>query len=255
MGRYYTKQGYALLATDEASEGHWFGGEPYHLGAECPVCKIPLILLADLNCEPFRSREQAKLFHELERLPLYYCWRCSANNLSYQMPAPGRVRILRNEGRPQGNDFPYPGFPGQFPRRPVKVVPIPYDTAKLLALSQEVDPEWLSPEDRDLLASRMRALRHEHFSKNDINRHQIGGLLNLIQGHESVACPNPGCGAHKSCAQVYELAVIHDDPASGLPMVEAMEEFRETGSFNEWVQVIYWVCDECLTIAASNRCD
>jgi hypothetical protein len=52
-----------------------------------------------------------------------------------------------------------------------------------------------------------------------------------------------------------ELALICDDPKSGLPMVESMQEFSETGSFNEWVQLVYWVCEECLTIAVSNRCD
>ena len=52
-----------------------------------------------------------------------------------------------------------------------------------------------------------------------------------------------------------ELAVIHNDPHAGLPMIESAEKLSDPSWFNEWVQVVYWVCEECLTIAASNRCD
>lgn len=76
MSSNYTQQGYTIVATEDESSRHWFGGEPYHSGAKCPVCKIPLLLLADLDCLALREKEAARLFHELDRLPLYYCWRC-----------------------------------------------------------------------------------------------------------------------------------------------------------------------------------
>ena len=75
-----------------------------------------------------------------------------------------------------------------------------------------------------------------------------------------VACPNPKCEWHKFAklglgSAMKELAVIHNDPWSGLPMVEPVDALEDPSHANEWVQVVYWVCDDCLTIAASNRCD
>lgn len=189
MSNYYTKQGFALIQDDSAAEGHWFGGKPYHKGAMCPVCKVPLLLIADLASAPFRAIENARLFSDLDRLPLYYCWRCCADHLSYRVVKPDKVEVLRNEGSPQGDDFPYKDFPEQFPRKPVRLVTIQYETAKLLALSQEIGDDWLSNADRHSITEQLRVLRHDGFSARDINRHQIGGLLGSIQGHERVGCP------------------------------------------------------------------
>ena len=263
MSWYYTKQGYALIAAEDSEQGHWIGGAPAHSGAECPVCRVPLLLLADLNCVWIRQYEEAKLFQQLDRLPLYFCWKCSADDLSYQVVSSTRVRIFGNLGKPQGEDFPYANFPDQFKRCPAKLVPIPYELAKLLAVAQEVGPEWLSGDDTAAVSAGIAGLRHDGFSQTDVNRHQVGGLLPLIQGHESPECPNPKCKNHKLAHEGYgvrmlELAVIHDDPRSGLPMVERAEPGGEgpcPTQFNEWVQVVYWVCEECLTLAASNRCD
>jgi hypothetical protein len=85
-------------------------------------------------------------------------------------------------------------------------------------------------------------------------------LLNLIQGHEYLVCPNPDCEHHqlakRGCGtRMKELAVIHNDPHSGLPMCERREDLRQPSAFNEFIQVVYWVCEECLTLTASNRCD
>lgn len=252
------KQGYALLATDLDTEGHWFGGEPYHKGAKCPVCKIPLLLIADLSCIPFRGIETGDLFYRYDRLPLYYCWRCCADGLSYRLLKRDAIEVFRSEGSPQGNDFPYEGFPEQFPRTTIRKVPIPYEIARLLAIAQEIDASWLSEGDRQLLAEGLRSLRHANFSLHDINRHQLGGLINCIQGHELIGCPNVKCKRHQKTGCLHkmkELANIQNDPQSGLPMVELLGEFRKPSNFNEWVQLVYWVCEECLSIVVSNRSD
>jgi len=257
---HYIRQGYALLATDSLAEGHWFGGKPSQAGAECPICRIPLLLIADLDCQVFREREHARLFHELNRLPLYYCWRCAAERLSYRVVRPDKIEVLQNNGQPAGPDFPYRSYPDHFPRTPVKTVQIHYQTAKLLVIQQEIGEEWLSENDKQLLFDGLKSLRHDAFANYDINRHQIGGLVSLIQSHERIQCPNPQCRLHatyyeSSNARMKELAVIHNDPCSGLPMMEALAELEESSDFNEWVQLVYWVCEECLTIAVSNRCD
>ena len=258
MSYYYTKQGYAMLA-DESSSTHYFGGENRHAGAICPVCEIPLLLLVDLDCVSLREKENTKLFSELERLPLYYCWKCCAEKLSYQVHG-APVKVFRNEGKPQGDDFPYAGFPKEFQRRSVKLVPIPYEMAKLLAVAQEIDEYWLAEHDKKAIQDELQNLRHPWFSRSSINRHQIGGLLYLMQGHEYIVCPNPDCKNHQAAKKIsgtrmMELAVIHNDPHSGLPMIESLEELPKPSDFNEFTQVVYWVCEECLTIATSNRCD
>jgi hypothetical protein len=255
---YYTKQGYAVV-TDNSPSPHYFGGEAYHQGAICPVCRIPLLLLADLDCLSLRKAEQKKLFLELDRLPLYYCWKCCAEKLSYQI-SNGSLKVFKNEGKPQGEDFPYADFPKSFEKRPVKLVPIPYETAKLLAVAQEIDSYWLAEQDLAAIQKGLESLRHSSFSKSCFNPHQIGGLLNLAQGHEYVVCPNPACEHHKLAKQGYgtrmmELAAIHNDPYSSLPMSETLQEISKPSDFNEFIQVVYWVCDKCLTISTSNRCD
>jgi hypothetical protein len=258
MGYYYTEQGYAIVAEDSGSQ-HYFGGENYHDGAICPVCKIPLLLLADFDCSSLRKLESAKLFSELNRLPLYYCWKCCAEDLSYQVRG-GSITIFKNKGKPQGDDFPYAAFPKSFARRAVTLKPVPYETAKLLAVAQEIDAYWIKEQDKKAIQDGLANLRHNYFSKSSFNRHQIGGLLNLMQGHEYTVCPNPDCKHNQmakkfSGARMMELAVIHNDPHSGLPMTESLEELSKPTDFNEFTQVVYWVCTECLTIAASNRCD
>ena len=243
----------------DSSSTHYFGGENRRAGAICPVCKIPLLCLADLDCVSLRDKENGKLFSELDRLPLYYCWKCCAEKLSYQIRG-DRVKVFRNEGKPRGDDFPYANFPAEFERRTVRLLPIPYETAKLLAVAQEIDEYWLTEQDKQELQVKLEHLRHAFFSKNYFNRHQVGGLLGLIQGHEHIECPNPECKNHPaanrfSAPRMKELAVLQNDPHSGLPMIETLEELSAPSSFNEFIQVVYWVCEECLTIAASNRCD
>ena len=114
------------------------------------ICDRPLLLLADLDCTQIRTSEDAKLFHSLDRLPLYYCWRCCAEHLTYLIIDGTRIRVLNNEGKNEGEDFPYEEYPRLFPKRPVKLVPIDYGLGKLLAIYQEVDKYWLSEEDRGI---------------------------------------------------------------------------------------------------------
>jgi hypothetical protein len=52
-----------------------------------------------------------------------------------------------------------------------------------------------------------------------------------------------------------ELAVLFNDPLSGLPMIETIESMKKPLRWNEWIQVVFWICEECLAISASNRCD
>ena len=256
MDWHYMRQAYAMVAVSGIETGHWFGGEAYHWGSRCPECKNPLLLLADIDCRKIRNLEKAKLFHAFNRLPLYYCWRCEGATLSYAVIDEKRIKIIEHTGEKAPSDFPYENYPISFPRRPISLVPIDYNLAKLLALYQEVGPDWLSEEDKQIIQHEIKKLRHSEFTTNDINRHQLGGLLRLIQEHERIGCPNRHCRNHiEDRNHMKELAVLFNDPVSGLPMIETIESVKEWPHWNEWLQVIFWICEECLTITASHRCD
>jgi hypothetical protein len=53
------------------------------------------------------------------RLPLYYCWQCCADHLTYMVIDGKRIKVLRNEGAREGDDFLYPNFPDSFPSRSI----------------------------------------------------------------------------------------------------------------------------------------
>jgi hypothetical protein len=51
-------------------------------------------------------------------------------------------------------------------------------------------------------------------------------------------------------------AAISNDPPSGLPMVETMNDVKKNkGHFDYSVQVIFHICRGCLTLHAGNQCD
>jgi hypothetical protein len=260
MSVYYIKQGYALAATDGNETGHWFGGEICSDGACCPGCRNHLLLLADIDCKQLRALETAKLFQKYDRLPLYFCWRCDAAVISYSIIDSKQIKVLRYEGEKGDSDFPYNDYPISFPRRPISLMPIDYHLAKLLSFCQEIDEYWLSDEDLKLLEDGISKLRHNKFGRGNTNRHQLGGLLRLIQKHRFMGCPNSCCKRHKqfyedkalNCS-MKELAVIFNDPISGLPMVDPVDPSGDQEQWDPYVQVVFYVCDECLAITAMSQ--
>jgi hypothetical protein len=262
MSFYYIKQGYALIAINDTETGHWFGGNTEHEGAICPGCRNSLLLLANIDCTKLRTLEKAKLFQGIDRLPLFYCWRCEGAIISYSIIDSKHIKVLKHYGEKASSDYPYDNYPKSFDRQPISLIPIDYSLAKLLAIFQEVDRFWLSDEDLQLIKAGIAKLRHNKFGRADINRHQFGGLLRLIQPHDKLGCPNSYCKNHKlfidgfeqdSCMR--ELAVICNDPISGLPMVDSIDPSGSQNDFNEFVQVVFYICDECLTITVRHQCD
>ncbi len=196
----------------------------------------------------------------MDRLPLYYCWRCEGAELSYTIANPKEINILKMKGKKGPSDFPYEKYPRSFRRQPISISLIDYNLSKLLALCQEVGFDWLSDEDKQIITDGMKELRHSGFSIKDFNRHQLGGVVRLIQPRARIGCPNPECEKHRLFFEdgftgyhMKELAVLFNDPVSGLPMVEAQENRDDSAKFNEWIQVIFWICEDCLAITAANR--
>jgi len=250
---YQILPGYQVRLAKRSPHDHWQGGAAYHQGAVCPICDRPLLLLWDLACSDPRFAVGGRpLFKNLERLPLYYCWTCSAE-MDYRIVTPNRIKVLKNQGEFQGKHFPYKNYPLQFPRRPIelnRLIEMPEAAQKIVSSCFGCDR---------IPASGKKALekwlgRKVKFAF-DIWWHQLGGLPWLAQGPERIVCPNKQCSwSHRGWAMKI-LAVVMNDPPSGLPMVETIEEVKKDhGHFNNQVQVIFHVCRGCLTLHAANRC-
>jgi hypothetical protein len=112
------KTRFRVYAAKRSGGDHWSGGPAYHRGATCPVCRIPLLLLWDINCND--PRFPPRTFGPLERLPLYFCWGC-VNDVCYQVVDGKRIRIhpVPRTFRNPGPYFPYKPYPKSFERRPL----------------------------------------------------------------------------------------------------------------------------------------
>jgi hypothetical protein len=245
--------GFRVRVAKRSRYDHWQGGSALEGGAVCPVCDRPLLLLWDLNClDPrFHIRGRPR-FKDLERLPLYYCWPCCAE-MDYRVVERNRVEVLRNQGTAQGKDFPYKNYPLQFDRQPIELDRLD----EMPRRAQEVvntamgDPVPALGK-RELAKWLGRPVRYGF----DIWWHQLGGLPSLVQGPEQIVCPNKTCSWSRRGWAMKILAVIINDPPSGLPMVETMQEVNKNkGRFNKYVQVVFHVCRGCLTLHVGNRCD
>ncbi len=250
---YHFLPGFRVKPTNTSSQNHWLGGPAQHKGAKCRACNRPLLLLWDIDCSDPRFQVRGRsIFKTLTRLPLYYCWTC-AGEFDYLVTEPGRVRILKSKGKYQGDDFPYKRFPVYFERQAIELdllanIPraakraLEADSFKKLPKSTKTALEkWLG-----------RPVRDEY----DSWRHQFGGRPWLIQGEERIVCANKQCFRNRRKLAMRVLASIINDPLGGLPMLETAEQVRASnGFFNSWVQVVFHICPNCLSIHAANRCD
>jgi hypothetical protein len=173
--------------------------------------------------------------------------------MDYRVINQKRVAVLANKGTVQGKDFPYKKYPLQFQRHPIELdslheLPKPAQRVVNTGLGMRV-PESGKKELEKWLGRRVK-------SGFDIWWHQLGGLPWLVQGPERIVCPNKECSWSRRGWAMKILAVIINDPPSGLPMVETMKEVnKRKGHFNNFVQVVFHICRSCLTLHAANRCD
>ncbi len=253
MTKYHLLPGFRVRVVKRSTQDHWQGGPAYHAGAACPICRRPLLLLWDVNCADPRFRLDGRLvFKHLERLPLYYCWKCAAE-MDYRVLSPDRIQVLQNLGKPQGEDFPYRRFPQTFERRPIeldRLTDMPKEARALL------NTDWF-----DRLPTKAKRPLEKWIGRPlkygfDIWWHQFGGIPWLVQGPERIFCPNRDCSWARRRWAMKVLAVIRNDPPAGLPMCETMKEVEKRGGhFNDMVQVVFHICKCCLTIHVGNRCD
>lgn len=246
----YTKTAWRVVHGRKGRSKHWQGGPPLHRGAECPVCERPLVLLWDLDCAELRKLEPTR-FGTLKRLPLYYCFRCCAEDLAYRLsPSEKQVTVLNNDGDPEGDDFPYPGAPDAFERVPIHLEPIPFEVYRLNLFALKAGIEWLTRAEAAKLA-RWCGCKPDDLRWFGPGLQQVGGAFWLAQGSQRLSCSNTRCRGHREHLGMRELAVVLDDPWNGLPMFEphdGTKRRRISGA-----QVIFHICEVCLTVSALNR--
>jgi hypothetical protein len=240
---YYLRQSYRISSTHDDAQGHWRGGAPPDDGAECPICKKPLLLFWDINCcDPRFRHELPELFGELQRLPLYYCCRRPEPTI-YQVLPGRRVHVFTPEMR-GSEESPFRDFPDAFERRPLSLEPIPRDVENLLLISNEVTYDWLNEAERARLTQYL-----ETDTDYGISLSQFGGIPRLQQGHQQIKCPNPKCLTHRMGHPIVrhhrhyemkELAVIGQDARFEMDM--------------NYAQIAFHICWKCHTIQAEYRC-
>lgn len=242
---------------------HWSGGKPYHRGARCPACKIPLLLLWDINCKD--TRFPRRKFGPLERLPLYYCWGC-VNDISYQVVGQNKI-YLHPRKRSKGPSHPYEPYPDHFERRGLLLFEgMPKEIRRmyrnLVARWDKADDDAGIPEPTPKEQKKLtKFFGHPVHFPMSFFHHQFGGKP-LVQhwANEVFGCPNPVCtgsfpnrmGGTQRAMKF--LAGILNDPRAGLPMIEPADE-KTRKNWNYSISVQYHICDHCWTVLGCNRCD
>lgn len=249
--RPFLKTRFRAVAGRRDEGDHWLGGEPAHRGATCPTCKIPLLLVWDIDCRD--PRFPRGKFGPLARLPLYFCWGC-VNDLAYQLTPQGRVKVLRTGPDRHDPSYQYEPYPRHFERRPLALVPGIPDAVRsiLLAWDTGKDPfgRKLSERKRGILAA---YFGHPITASPTLFHSQLGGTPSQYWWREETArCPNTECP--RADRAMSFLAGVLNDPLGGLPMVEKPEEVTERW-WNFFVSVQFQTCGACWTIYACNRSD
>jgi hypothetical protein len=239
---------------------HWLGGEPRHRGAVCPGCKIPLLLLWDINCRD--PRFPRRKFGPLDRLPLYFCWGC-VSDLAYRVTPQGRLKIFRTGLLRRGPIFQYQPYPAAFERRPLALVTGVPDKVRAALLAWDRDEDFfgrhLSSRARNTLAG---YFGHPISTAMSVFHSQFGGAPTQRWWREEVTpCPNRECPRRRldrprgpKGSSMSFLAGVLNDPLGGLPMVEPPGDVTEHW-WNFFVSVQFQVCGKCWTVRACNRSD
>ena len=251
----YIKTRFRVVPSKRSDADHWSGGEPQHKNAICPVCKIPLLLLWDINCKD--PRFGRRKFWILERLPLYYCW-CCVNDISYQLTDGDRIRIHPPKRRNE-TSFPYEPYPESFERRALTFDDGFPDKIRRLCVRLLSDFEF-EPSMQEKKTLR-EFFGHSVIHGLELTHHQFGGRpMDSYWADEVFCCPNSACSGRITDRirgrkrPMKFLAGILNDPWGGLPMVEpANDETKD--NWNNYVHVQFHICDLCLTTTGANRCD
>jgi hypothetical protein len=177
--------------------------------------------------------------------------------MDYRLCGSEQVEVLKYSGEPQGKYFPYRGFPLAFERRPIELDRLAEMPEPAKALLLNLDDKRLWEKGKGSLEDWLgRPIETPEIPIFDLWWHQFGGLPWLVQGPERITCANEKCSWSRRGWRMKILAVILNDPPSGLPMAESLKKVEKNrGHFNQFVQEVFHMCKNCLTIHVGNRCD
>lgn len=257
LNRSYLERGFLVRFAPDGDSLHWQGGASTYAGASCPLCRMPLLLIWQIDCgAPELERLPGTLFECRLVLPLFYCF-CQCTTLSYQVVGSDRIHAIETPDPDPKQAPPYVDFPRTLDRQAIALVPIPTALNNLFVLIQEIgSEEWMTDGDLTMMA---KWLGRDVEDRPDVWRHQFGGAPYLVGGHEELLCPNLSCERSRPWVRneirfaMKELAVIHNDPAHGLPLFNSMPHALRGGDIDHWTQLVYHICDECLTLRVSMR--
>ncbi len=249
----------------------FFGGPGV---GECNVCGKKLIRVITLegNCEHpvFQNFFPDLLQKSQVTLPLAFCPRC-AGPTCYRVSENGTVRVLTDanfaeEAIFQGNDFPYPFYPEEFPKIKARLIPVPDGPAKVFKLifSQSFGMIKGRATLRDLIGEGCLSFQDgESFFKwyakvvskeistcsiglnwldRDFVRNQIFGIPYLIQLNDDEVCPSCGSDAELVC-----VGGFFGLPSFGLKFFPDDERC--------FVEVVFWYCRRCHVVKALPEID
>jgi len=231
-----------LLAGKRSKYRHTFGGPPRHKGLRFRGREARVHLLYDLDLDdplvPIKLPRAG-------RLPLYYPFAGDVFNIGYQVLADDEVRVLSLDESYGDSELdlslPHDEFPDKaFPEMPVKLEPIEYQAYRAMVLAGKQN-------EFGMLSENMSEADEAQLRQLDwpASFAQLGGLHWLIQGPPESVCPNPECKCHEQeWPRMVVFAVIWDRAIPGFSFW-----------YNDYVQMIFEICTECLSIQTTNACD
>ncbi len=217
--------GYVVRVAERGDKGEWqhrlFGMHTI-AGAVSPNSGRPLLRLLQLDMADPRLGLNGS---PGEVLALLFGWSCamSQSPVVYRMKSSAAIELILYRSGEAYDDFPYAGYPSDFPERIAVLVPIPATEQDAI---RDLNRGGLDPTD---LPANQRGLY--------LPRHQVGGEPFLVQPWENLDCP--------SCNRPMPfLASIGDD--TGTP---------EGLTGNRFVQTCFSYCRPCRVVAARQQCD
>lgn len=258
--RPFFKTRFAVRPRRDSGADHWIGGENVYEGAECPVCRVALVVILDTNCgDPVLQKASRGKLAELNRLPLFFCPRC-LGELSYRVDARLRVDVIQARSSHPGQEL-YPNYPDSFPR-----VPFSLDDSVLTTAVSKAAEEFFDVGFAHLLSESSRRVLedfsgHPIFIPRFLYHHQLGGKsLHDAWDENAARCPNEQCSGGvfdkilKRGRPMRFLAGVINDPPGGLPLVEPLDE-QTAKDWNCCASFYYQICNKCLTITVFTTSD
>lgn len=162
---------------------------------------------------------------------LYWCFFCF-KAMHYSITDWRRVHVTHFDDKPiskQENaapteDWPYANFPRVFQRQRIGL-------------------------SRRMVKRRLRGLKLAQ-----IIGHRVGGVVFCPQGDEWIVCRSRGCLERGKPLSF--LAVVHNNPYQGLPLIESLESVKQDsswGGFTHFESVYFHICPSCKQIHAHSQ--